>query len=164
MKPIYYVCKRFFPDKQYHDFNVFGKFKEIVTRDYLLCVRNRTNPHSSYEMCLSSNIEDIKKFNFWKNEQVIKCLDISKGEGSLDSESSFEFCGYDIVDEQDDISLITNCGIKVDFPTTDLFTDFGLINTFENAKSFLDKYCIADKMSKQEHFIIYAIWRSLKLN
>lgn len=71
----------------------------------------------------------------------------------------FTFMGYDLIDEETQISALTNCGGYPDVFANDELIPFGLIRTFDRA--FEIKRILATKYPDEAHAQceLYAIWR-----
>ena len=71
----------------------------------------------------------------------------------------FNFCGYDLIEEQTQISALTNCGGFPDVFRKDELNRFGLIESFERATEI--RRLLAERHPEEHHAQceMYAIWR-----
>jgi len=71
----------------------------------------------------------------------------------------FRFAGYDLIEEQTQISALTNCGGFPDVFRNDELNRFGLIDDFERAREV--RRALAQQHPAEHHAQceIYAIWR-----
>jgi hypothetical protein len=72
---------------------------------------------------------------------------------------NFGFCGYDLIEEQTQISAITNCGGFPDIFLNDELNRFGLIDSFDRACEV--RQLLSDQHPEEPHAQCerYAIWR-----
>jgi len=75
------------------------------------------------------------------------------------SPDNFGFIGYDLIEEQTQISAITNCGGFPDVFRNDELNRFGLIDSFDRACEV--KRLLAERHPEEPHAHceIYALWR-----
>jgi hypothetical protein len=71
----------------------------------------------------------------------------------------FSFIGYDLIEEQTQISALTNCGGFPDVFQNEELNRFGLVNGFERAQEI--RSFLAERHPKEPHAQceVYAIWR-----
>jgi hypothetical protein len=72
------------------------------------------------------------------------------------AQSGFEFCGYDILDSYDSVSVLTNCGGFPDIYEPGEVNRYGLIDGFERCSQIAA--AIRDANPYQQHCFDCRIW------
>ena len=103
---------------------------------------------------LMNRIKDIPRRNvlgLYRN--AARHIDKAPGDGD------FRFLGHDLIDEQSQISALTNCGGFPDVFDNEELNGFGLLGKFERASEV--KNLLKEKHPKEPHANceLYAIWR-----
>ena len=148
-KETYFLANRFFSDSNYVEFSHIPA-KEIVSFD-----------------CGLFNLTEISKDEIpaVDADHQILCVIVNPEATTtceIANDPEFEFCGYDLIEEETSISAITNCGDEfVDLFGAKNLTKFGLIPDFEAAVNFQKK--LVESFPEEPHAdcIILKIWRRL---
>ncbi len=147
----YYICQRFFvkDNKGYSIGN--SQIEEIVSIDCGLF------PHF-----------ERRKYNkrtlLKENEQILAVLKINKGK-EIPIIDGYEFCGFDLAEEDTKVSTLTNCYDILDgiYPYEKL-NQYGLLDNIEDAEMIQEQLPINDPDEPHAYCDIYAIWRKLHRN
>lgn len=146
--PLYYVAERFFPSQEYVDFSLLTARSEIVTYDIGLCCE------------ITQQNYDIPQVTLKNDEQIIAVFKNPTKTTKRKLGKEFEFCGYDLSEEQTMISAITNCGALFDH-TIDIedLNKYGLYSSLKKASSM--KEFLKEKYPEEPHAHceIYEVWR-----
>jgi len=162
MNYIYYIAKRFFPNDLYEvgigNLNLY----EIVTLDSILCKKKVImSIMINNEIGKTYKYEDIMDYDLDKNEQILKYCNLKNRLEHLSNIDNFEFCGYDILDYFKSNSWVTNYGLKRE-NSNNLYTQYGLINSFDNIEKWIDLNKHMSVELKNGEFELYAVWRKIK--
>lgn len=153
MDEIFYVsCERFYPTKEYEEFSPVRGKKEIVSYDCGLM--------PPFNICYSLNDAERKVAGI-KDGQIIAAYQNPPQNFAINIGNGFEFCGFDLSEEQTNISAITNCnGFEATIDYANL-NDYGLISDYEVAKLTREK--LEEKFPDECHACceIYALWRKI---
>jgi hypothetical protein len=173
--PLFIATERFDPsdgDKwsKYINWAKIPALAEIVSLDAMLCPRLIDRPEDEdwdhivcedfrldyyYHLdCLLRRVEVARRRNvlgLYRNPEA----HISSAPGTGD----FRFCGYDLIEEQTQISALTNCGgFPAAFRNEEL-NSFGLIDGFGRAHEV--RRLLAERYPDEAHARceMYALWR-----
>jgi len=156
IRPTYYKAQRFFPDKEFEVFSkILGK-AEIVSYDAGLNLSVTIpfiNEVDSLDLLLQTSLKpDEQIIAYYKNplENHVSYL----------SEAGFEFCGYDLSEEQTGFSAITNCGggFEDAIPYSKL-NKYGLIQDYDEAFRIGDLLYELYGDDPHANCEIYELWR-----
>lgn len=124
MSPIFAACRRFNPScgerwTRYIEWSGFYHIEEVVSTDFLLCpplVESLVD--SDWEF----NVQETNRIFFFRDHAYLKervQFDASRHNllaltevptHEFEPLAGFTFCGYDILDSDDSLSVLTNCG------------------------------------------------------
>jgi len=144
--PIYSAQKRFAEGheswKKYIQWSGQSAVKEIVTFDRMLCepviedlidedwLHNIHADNMTYFFSEFSYL--LKRIEF--DSVLHSILELTKRPDSdVVPTESFQFCGYDIMDSDDSISVLLNCGPFPDMFSSDNTNSFGLVEKLDDA-------------------------------
>ena len=148
-KLIYFKANRFFPNEAYYEGIKFDKRpKEIVSFD-----------------CALFDLSLVLR-NEWRetdaNGQIIAVVINPVKDKVYGVDENFIFCGYDLCDLDDTVSVLTNCGgVCDDVIDYSRLNDFGLIDDFDVA--YQAKRLLQERAGGEEHSNcqIIKIWRRI---
>ncbi len=144
----YYICQRFFvkDNKGYSIAN--SKIEEIVSIDCCLFPYSERRRYKE-----KSLLKD--------NEQILAVVNIKNGK-EIPSIEGYEFCGFDLAEEDTEISALTNCCDILDgvYPYEKL-NKYGLLDNLEDAEMIKEQLPIHAPNEPHAYCEIYAIWRKL---
>ena len=153
---IYTICKRFITKNYpaYLDWRRDCECHEIVSADCSL-------------FCHKILPEYDEKIELSDDEQWLAVLAVKRGE-YIPKPGDFEFCGYDLVDGEDECdaglgtSSLTNCSFDEIFSFKDL-NKYGLCDSLEQAERLRE--LLHEKFPDEPHAdcIICAVWRKTKI-
>jgi len=161
MKYIYYIAERFIlsDNKEYHHGLKKEHFKEIVTMDSILCKERYFDLNTNEYIGRKENYDNISRFKYTRNEQIIKCLKVEKSH-VIQKFDEFEFCGYDIIDYFEDNSLITGYDIYYDINLY-IYSEYGLLNSYIEVINWINNHRSYTQELQNEEYEIYAVWRKI---
>jgi hypothetical protein len=179
-EPLFIATERF--DKtdgekwrKYFEWARIPALKEVVSLDCLLCVhlvKHFTDEdwnhivnadfrldyfyHLDYLLNRVSGKPRRNVLGLYRNPEVHITIAPAPGD--------FSFIGYDLIEEQTQISALTNCGGFPDVFSNEELNSCGLISPFERANEV--KKMLAEKHPDEHHARceMYAIWRLNELN
>ena len=145
----YFGSDRFFPNESFKEF-IGGKIgcKEIVSFD--CCLMDMYELESA-DAALRPDTQQIVAVVFRPEIDPIERLE----------RDGFTFCGYDLVEDGDAISAITNCGGEFTSVPYEKLTEFGLLPTYKDA--VLAQLALVEEAPYEHHAncMICEIWRKL---
>jgi hypothetical protein len=155
--PMYVLAKRFFlKDNDFYEkkSQITGRH-EIVSFDCSLCNIDEFWNNDDNLMLLEYPLD--------YDEQIIAYFKNPAEDHSLRKlEKSFEFCGYDLSEEQTLISAITNCGSLFEntIPLS-MLNKFGLFDS--HVEVFKMQKVLRERFPDEEHAWceVYELWRKL---
>lgn len=155
--PKYYLCSRFFTDREpYYKNFIIQPFKEIITVDAAL------NQPIEY---LGGGIGEPRELTDDQQILCVFCL-LDEFGGEIDAPDiaqreipGFEFCGFDLADEW--VSALTNCqgGFDQAFSYKDL-NEFGIISDYAKAKS-IQKKLYDEYDDEHADCMLFAVFRKI---
>jgi hypothetical protein len=177
-EPLFIATERFDQSEgetwqKYFEWAKIPALKEVVSLDACLCARlvkklldedweHIVNAdfrldyflHLDY---LLSRVRNIKRRNIlglYRNPEA----HIAAAPASRD----FKFLGYDLIEEQTQISALTNCGGFPDVFSNEELNSCGLIRSFDRASEI--KHSLSEKHPEEAHAQceMYAIWRLIE--
>ncbi len=173
--PLFIATERFDPSdgekwEKYAQWAKIPALTEVVSLDAMLCrhlINGPQNEDWQHIVCedfrldyfhdldyLRQRTRDTRRRNvlgLYRNpEQHIEAAPAS---------GNFEFVGYDLIDEQTQISALTNCGGFPDVFANEELNRFGLIDGFERAREV--RRFLVERHPKEPHAQceMYAVWR-----
>ena len=147
----FYSCKRFFTNEDYKKFSKLP-IDEVVSMDSALF---------PYDERILLNKNTAKMQSLTNGLQILRvCCVLDKIPPVTEKVDSFDFCGYDLVDEFE-ISALTNCGGFDNAFTYKDLNSFGLIPNYQLAKKL--QADLENKYPDEEHAdcLLFAIWRRI---
>lgn len=173
--PLFIATERFDPSdgKKWQEYTAWAKIPtlmEVVSLDALLCRHLINAPQGEdwqHIVCenfrldyfydldyLKRRIESIRRRNIlglYRNPEAHLTVPPAAGD--------FHFLGYDLVEEQTQISALTNCGGFPDVFRNEELNRFGLIESFDRAAEI--RRLLAQRHPEESHAQceMYAIWR-----
>ena len=173
-RPLFIATRRFDPAESekwrgYCEWAKIPKLVEIVSLDSLLCehlIRELSyedwahNVHENFRLdyfydfdYLMQRVRDLPRKN------ILGVYRNPENHSIPAPAENFEFVGYDLIEEQTQISALTNCGGFPDVFRNDELNCFGLIADFNRAA---DVRRLLTERHPEEHHAqceMYAIWR-----
>lgn len=173
--PLFIATRRFDSSdgakwSKYFEWAKIPRLVEAVTLDMMLCPRLIDGPEDEdwhHIVCedfrldyyyhldyLLRRVEGVRRRNIlglYRNPEAHVACPPGPGD--------FEFCGYDLIEEQTQISALTNCGgFPHAFDNAEL-NRFGLIGSFDRACEV--RNLLAERYPEEAHAQceIYALWR-----
>ena len=165
--------KRFIPSQvkdwdSYIRFSGFTHVAEVVTLDNILCpdlIDNLTNEdwshnvQSDYRITWFTNLSYLRQRILWR--MGYQLLAIRVNPTCVHNLSPvFEFCGFDILDNQDSNSLLTNCGQftarDAGFTPSDV-NQFGLLSDLAHANAVAEK--LRSSFPDEPHCCNCRVWQ-----
>jgi hypothetical protein len=128
----------------YIKFSGFTHITEVVTLDYILCpdlIKDLIDEDWSYNVQVDCRITWFTNPTYLRQrinwhvgqDQLLAILEQPKHLHQVPPK--FEFCGFDIVDDDDDNSILTNCGQFPDvFKPSDV-NQFGLLSDLNHTNA-----------------------------
>jgi len=166
-RPIFYKAERFFPNKEYEEFSKILSRNEIVTFDFLCRnIENEGIDYTEYLADCNYGVLDWKVLliiPLESDEQIIACFkNPTESHEFHYLDSRFEFCGYDLSNDDVFISAITHCdgGFANALPYESL-NKYGLIDNHQKAiycSNFL-KMSYPDE--PHAYCEVFELWRML---
>jgi len=174
-KPLFIATERFDPSdgekwQKYIAWAKIPSLSEVVSLDMMLCrhlanefldedwnhieIADAGTPRFCHLEYLLNRVRDTQRRNIlglYRNSEIHINNAPARGD--------FRFMGYDLIEEQTQISALTNCGGFPDVYSNDELNCFGLIGKFERASEV--KRLLAEKHPEEPHAQceMYAIWR-----
>lgn len=148
----YYLATRRFNDEIVKSWNKYKiKAPEIVSLDSILLD------------LVEIEEDEALNYNSIPNYQIVATVKIpSLSIKKYLSQNSFELCGYDLVDNDNIISVITDCGaIYSETINYDQLNEFGLLSNYEESLFF--QKLLLERYPNETHAdcVIIEIWRKL---
>jgi hypothetical protein len=145
MIPVFAACQKFDPNcgdswSSYIEWSGFHHIQEIVSTDTMLCP---SLIDTLIDEDWNFNIRADNRFHFFHDYEYLKrrikydssrhnILALTKHPIHVPAPiNGFMFCGYDILDSDDSISILVNCGTFPSIYTADDLNQFGLVNNLE---------------------------------
>ena len=173
--PLFIATERFDPSdgekwQKYCEWANIPGLVEVVSFDWLLCkhlIKEFRDEDWHHIVCedfrldyfyhldyLKERIQDVTRRNvlgLYRNPEAHITVPPAPGD--------FGFIGYDLIEEQTQISALTNCGGFPDVFRNDELNRFGLIDCFERACEV--RRLLAERHPEEAHAgcEMYAIWR-----
>jgi hypothetical protein len=170
MMPIFTACQKFAPCcgeswLRYIEWSKFHHLRELVSTDSILCPSlidtlmdedweynihedNRTHLFRDYHYLKRRIDYDAAKHNLLAiAECATKAFEPIQG---------FSFCGYDILDSDDSISVLTNCGGFPSIFATDDLNPLGLISELDRVSKIAAT--IRDTHADDHHCADCRVW------
>lgn len=145
MPPMFTACQKFNPQcgdswSGYIEWSGFSHIDELVSTDSILCpslIENLVDEDWNFNIP-----EDNLAYFFRDYEYLKQRISYDPARHNLlaitirptqtpDSIDGFEFCGYDILDSDDSISVLTNCGQFPSIYSADDLNRFGLVTDLD---------------------------------
>lgn len=148
--------QRFTPSRtkgwsSYIEFSGFTHIAEVVTLDYILCpdlIHDLIDEDWSYNVQVDyritwfTNLAYLRQRISWRTgqDQLLAILETPTHIHTVPA--GFKFCGFDILDDQDGNSVLTNCGQFTErdagFTPSDV-NQFGLLSNLDHANTVAAK-------------------------
>ena len=151
--------------KNYIEWSGFKHIQELVSTDSILCPSVigdlidedwDHNIHEDFKTYFFHGFEYLKQRIGYDPKQH-NLLSIITGPSSPTiPKESFEFCGYDILDSDDSISVLTNCGEFPEIFTRSELNKYGLLNELPHADRMAS--VIREKYPDEHHCCDCRVW------
>lgn len=162
------AVKTFIPSQSYIGWSKLNQIKEIITIDCALCPRILQYREDDYRYM--TWMEDywvyndlswfLKKVEAIPDKQILAVVREPKVDcKKIFNDLRFRFYGYDLIEDQTDISALTNCGgFDKAFHKADI-SKYGLIENFDRAKEVQLK--LKEEYPYEDHAdcALWGIWR-----
>jgi hypothetical protein len=131
----------------YIEWSGLSHLKELVSTDTMLCpvvldelidVDWQYNVHEDFKTWFFHDFEYLKKRIAYDRDRHNLLLITQRPAAEPDEIKDFEFCGYDILDSYDSISVLTNCGGFPEIFNASDINHFGLISDLARANEITD--------------------------
>jgi hypothetical protein len=173
--PLFVATERFDPSdgeawRKYCHWAKIPGLVEVVNQDFMLCRRlvtelqERDWSHIVLEDFRLSYFLDLdylkKRIRETPRRNILGLYRNPESHIAIPpSGEDFIFLGYDLIDEQTQISALTNCGGFPDVFRNDELNPFGLIEGFDRASEL--RRLLAERHPEEPHAQceLYAIWR-----
>jgi hypothetical protein len=126
----------------YIQWSGFQHIRELVSTDHMLCpaVLDELidadwdyNIHADFKTYFFHDVEYLKRrITFDPARHNILSL-IERPSSPTVADHNFEFCGYDILDSFDSVSVLTNCGAFPDVFDASEVNQYGLLDDFSRS-------------------------------
>jgi hypothetical protein len=126
----------------YIQWSGFQHLRELVSTDHMLCpaVLDELidadwdyNIHADFKTYFFHDVEYLKRrITFDPARHNILSL-IERPSSPTVADHNFEFCGYDILDSFDSVSVLTNCGAFPDVFDASEVNQYGLLDDFSRS-------------------------------
>jgi hypothetical protein len=180
VKPLFIATRRFDPSdgekwQKYIEWSKISGLSEVVSLDGMLCphlVKEFLDEDWRHIVC-----EDFRLDYFYDLDYLVRRIDgiprrnllglYRNLENHIDeapAPGAFEFVGYDLIEEQTQISALSNCGGFPDVFRNDELNQFALIGSFNRAHEI--RATLAERHPEEPHAQceLYAIWRLNETN
>ena len=130
--------------QSYIQFSGFTHIIEVVTLDSILCpdlIDDLTdedwshNLQADYRVTWFTDLAYLRQRIHWRPDQDQLLAILESPTHIHEVPSKFEFCGFDIVDEHDGNSVLTNCGQFPDIFSPSVVNSLGLLPNLEQANT-----------------------------
>lgn len=173
--PLFIATERFDPSdgEKWEGYCHWAKIPglvEVVSLDTVLCPRLIKELHDEdwqYVVCEDFRLDYFRDLNYLKRRiQDIPRRNVLGLYRNPDSHvpvapalGSFSYIGYDLIEEQTQISALTNCGGFPDVFLNEELNRFGLIDSFDRACEV--RRLLAERYVEEPHAQceLYAVWR-----
>jgi hypothetical protein len=174
-EPLFIATERFDPTdgekwRKYFEWAKIPTLIEVVSLDCLLCnhlVKEFTDEDWNHIVNANFRLDYFYHLDYLLNRVSDKLRrnilglyrNPEKHIPQAPAPGDFRFMGYDLIDEQTQISALTNCGGFPDVYSNEELNSVGLISQFERASEV--ERLLAEKHPKEAHAQceMYAIWR-----
>jgi hypothetical protein len=179
-EPLFIATERFDPTdgekwRKYFEWARIPALKEVVSLDCSLCahlVKDFTDEDWNHIVNADFQLDYFYHLDYLLNRVSGRprrnILGLYRNPGvhitKAPTTGNFSFAGYDLIEEQTQISALTNCGGFPDVFSNEELNPSGLTAQFERAIEV--KKLLAEKHPKEPHAQceMYAIWRLNELN
>lgn len=162
MNQLYYIAKRYTPNTIELKLRNLPFFHEVVTVDVIRCRRNRYNDNNVAAQFYSENALDVEKNKRLIDEQILFYQ--STDREIVQCKNGFEFCGYDIFDcDRSEHSMLWNIPNTFVVRDKDIFTRYGLLESYENTVQFIyeNREVFTCYECEPDDYYIVAVWRKI---
>jgi hypothetical protein len=173
--PLFIATKRFDPSdgQKWRDYCHWAKIPgllEVVSLDVLLCphlINEFLDEDWKHMVCEDFRLDYFHHLDYLR--QRVKSVSHKNILGlyrnpelpveQFPAPEDFMFCGYDLIEDQTQISALTNCGGFPDVFGNEELNQFGLIQGFDRACEI--RRLLAERHPEEPHAKceMYAIWR-----
>ena len=179
-EPLFIATERFDPSdgekwQKYFQWAKIPALIELISLDVALCGRLIKEPaNEDWQHIVTEN---FRLDYYYHLDYLIRrigdksrrnVLGLYRNPGAHISKSpapgDFVFVGYDLIEEQTQISALTNCGGFPDIFRNDELNKYGLVENFDRANEI--KRLLAEKYPEEDHAQceLYALWRLKEKN
>ena len=170
MTPMFAACRKFDPrcgDSwwRYIEWSGFRHIEELVSTDSMLCPSLiealveadwEFNIHADNRVYFFHNYDYLKRRISYDASRHNLLAITERPTQTPDPIPGFTFCGYDILDSDDSISVLTNCGAFPSIYTADDLNCFGLIADLDRVTKFAET--IRETNSDDHHCCDCRVW------
>ncbi|ESA34554.1 hypothetical protein N836_16805 [Leptolyngbya sp. Heron Island J] len=126
----------------YMSFSGFIHITELVTLDYILCpdlIEDLIdedwshNVRADYRITWFTDLAYLRQRVNWRTGQDQLLAILEQPQHIHEVPPAFEFCGFDIVDDEDGNSVLTNCGRFPEIFIPSEVNQFGLLSNLDHA-------------------------------
>lgn len=170
MIPVFAACQKYDPSwgdswKKYIEWSGFHHIQEIVSTDSMLC-------HSLIETLIDEdwnfNVHADNRVHFFHDLDYLKrrigtaltranlLALFEEPTQEVEPLDGFTFCGYDILDSYDDISVLVNCGSFPTIYTPDDLNQYGLVSDLNRVRAIAQ--AIRDAHPEEPHCCECRVW------
>lgn len=158
----------------YTKFSGFTRITELVTLDYILCPDLiddlidedwSYNVQADYRITWFTNLAYLRQRVSWRKGQDQLLAILEQPQHIHEVLPDFEFCGFDIVDDEDGNSVLTNCGQFPEILNPSDVNQLGLLSDLDHANAIAAQ--IRDAFPNEPHCCNCRIWqitRDIKLD
>jgi hypothetical protein len=150
---------------RYIEWSGFHHIQEIVSIDTMLCPSLidtlidddwKFNIHADYRVYFFHNLEYLKRrIKYESSRHNILAL-TEQPTSIVAPPSGFTYCGYDIIDSFDSISVLTNCGTFSSIFSANDINQFGLVEDLDRATQIADS--IREANPDDDHCCDCHVW------
>lgn len=170
-KWVFTARQRFIPSQtddghNYIKFSGFTHITEVVTLDYILCpdlIEDLINEdwlhniQQDYRTTWFTNLAYLRKRINWRVGQDQLLAIFEQPTHIHQTPAEFAFCGFDIVDNEDGNSVLTNCGqFPGSFKSSDV-NQLGLLSDLEHANEVAAQ--IRAAFPDEPHYCNCRVWQ-----
>jgi hypothetical protein len=163
MTPMFTACRKFGPQfreswSRYIEWSGFRHINELVSTDSILCPSLidslidadwEFNIHEDNRVFFFRDYEYLKRrINYDSSRQNLLAIS-ERPAFAPEPIEGFAFCGYDILDSDGSISVLTNCGAFPSIYTADDLNQFGLITDLDRVTQIAE--LIRDTNASDHH-------------
>lgn len=153
---------------RYIEWSKLEQLQEVISLDYALCPRAKTLDRFDYDnvlpistfYCVFYRLDYVlDKIITLDNLNILAVLEEPESDINYFADKQYEFCGYDLVDDDIGISALVNCGGFEEAFSNDELNRYGLLNDFGRAKQIQETLAIKYPDEPHAYCTLWGIWR-----